>query len=458
MHRVVKVVNAGPQPNVPNMRAKCASHRVISVLVMATVATLFTVPGGMLWEFGLNYDGISGAMASKIHPATYLTVSTFVLFLLARRNPASFLVTLISRHPGSLAILLATTAVMLFVILGGRHGLAGLVDAFLLPALLILMIVELDSLTMRRLETMLHVLIASNALLTLFEFASGVLLFPYRFEGQLLVDTRPNGLLNHPLLNAVVTGTYLTILFTRAGSNLGLKLPMILLQLAALVACGGRTALVLVIVLLAWVVLREARGMLTGKRIPIRTAAAYVIVPPLVLAGSIALNAFGFFDALLERLSNDGGSAQARVQMFGLLSYLPFWAVLMGPDVEMVDAIRRAEGLELGIENPIVRFVLYQGILATSALVIGFVLFMREVVYPLRAGYGLPLLFFIWTIMSFESLSSKGILLAQFVVLMTVMFRRSTRDRFEPSTRSNADSERLLLAPCPTAVRFGPAP
>src|SRR4029077_7623639 len=356
------------------------------------------------WRCGLNYDGISGAMASKIHPATYLTVSTFALFLLARRNPASFLATLISRHPGSVVFLLATSSVMLFVILDHRHGLAGLIDSFFLPVLLIFITAELGSLTMRRVETMLHVLIACNELLTLFEFVSGVRLFPYRFEGELLVDTRPNGLQDHPLQNSVVTGTYLTILLAGAGSNLGrgLKVVMILLQLAALLASGGRTASVLVTVTLAWIALRGAYGVLRGKSVSIPTAIACAMAPPLVAIGFIALNAFGFFDPLLERFSNDGGSARARVQMFELFSYLPFRAVLMGPDVEMVDSIRRSEGLGIGIENPIVSFVLYQGILAASALVIGFVLFMREVVRTLRAGYGLPLIFFLATIMSYE--------------------------------------------------------
>src|SRR5258708_20428558 len=117
MRGVDEVVNGELRPNVLDVGARFASHRVIAVMFMAIVASLFIVSGGMLWKFGLNYDGISGAMASKIHPATYLTVSTFVLFLLARRNPASFLAALISRHPGSLVLLLPTFTAMCFAFL-----------------------------------------------------------------------------------------------------------------------------------------------------------------------------------------------------------------------------------------------------------------------------------------------------------------------------------------------------
>ncbi len=101
-----------------------------------------------------------------------------------------FLAPLVGRHPGSLLLLLSTGAVVLFVILDNRRGLAGLIDTFLMPVLLFLVAAKLGSFTKRRLEMLLHVLIAGNALLTLFEFLGGVQLFPYRFEGELLIDTR----------------------------------------------------------------------------------------------------------------------------------------------------------------------------------------------------------------------------------------------------------------------------
>src|SRR5262249_8940439 len=82
-------------------RSAPISGRIVSALVKLTVLLLFTVPGGVLWELGLNYDGITGAAASKIHPATYVTVLAFALFVLARRNPASLLSRLAAHHPGS---------------------------------------------------------------------------------------------------------------------------------------------------------------------------------------------------------------------------------------------------------------------------------------------------------------------------------------------------------------------
>jgi hypothetical protein len=420
------------------------SSIAISALLTGAVALLFTVSGGMLWELGLNYDGISGAMASKIHPATYSTVCAFTLFLVSRRNPASFLPKLIVYHPGSLAFLIATTAVMLFVIVDRRPGLAGLIDTFVLPVLLFLIIAERKTITVHRLETMLHVLLALNALLTLFEFVSRTQVFPYRYEGEKLIDTRPVGFQGHPLPNSVVTGTYIAILLAKGGSNLGiLKGPMVLLQWAALSASGGRTEWVLINIFIGSSALYATLRLLAGRRMTVLAWAGCVIGLPLMIVGLVGLEAVGFFDAAIDRFTNDGGSAQARVQMFDILSALPLRALLLNPDMEMIDSLRRAQGLELGIENPIIRFVLYQGIVATSALVIGFTVFVCEVNRTLRSGRGLPLVFFIISIMSFEGLSTKSILLAEFVVLMTAMLRRPTYSRFPLALPTSSAAEGL---------------
>src|SRR4051794_33597702 len=69
-----------------------AAHWVIAALCFVVVTLLFAVSSGLLWNLGVNYNGIEGAAASKIHPATYLAFFTFGLLIVGRRNPASFFV------------------------------------------------------------------------------------------------------------------------------------------------------------------------------------------------------------------------------------------------------------------------------------------------------------------------------------------------------------------------------
>jgi hypothetical protein len=261
--------------------------------------------------------------------------------------------------------------------------------------------------------------------LTLFEFVSGIRFFPYRFDGEPLIDTRPEGLLNHPLENATATGCYIAILLAGGGSLRGaLRWPIISLQWAALIASGGRTASVLMTLFIAATMLRRGFAVCCGARLDRFAWIAAAAGLGLIGAGLAALESVGFFDALAQRFADDGGSAQSRLQMFEIFSYLPMRDILLGPDVELVDSVRRAQGLALGIENPLVRFVLYQGAVATFVMVAGLTLFLRQLMGRLRPGYLLPLVFFLLVIMSFESLSSKSIMLAQFTILMGVMFRQ----------------------------------
>ena len=411
-------------PSSISARSAPASSRVLSALVTLIVLLLFTVSGGMLWELGLNYDGITGAPASKIHPATYATVVAFALFVLARRNPASLVPKLASQRPGSVVFFFAAISVLAFIVIDRRPGPAGTVDTFILPILLTWIFAEQNARSMRSLELMLHLLLTFNALLTLYEFIAGTQLFPYRFEGELLIDYRPGGLIGHPLTNSVVTGTYIASLLS-GGARLGqlLRPPLIVLQWTALAAAGGRTALILITALIGFQVPRFVLELATGRRLSLLGWAACTIMPVIIGAGIVALHTAGFFDPLVDRFKDDTGSAQTRVQMFDMFSHLGLRDLLLSPDVALIESLRPVQGLEQGIENPVIRLVLYQGIAATAALVLGFILFVREVIRPLRHGCGLPLTFFLAVIMSFESLSSKSLLLAQFLVIVLVMFR-----------------------------------
>ena len=85
-----------------------------------------------------------------------------------------------------------------------------------------------------------------NALLGLTEFATKTLFFPYRLDGQVFAtDTRSAALQGHPLGNATLTACYVLALIGGGGRmTVPQRLAMIGLQLAALVAFGGRSAMV----------------------------------------------------------------------------------------------------------------------------------------------------------------------------------------------------------------------
>src|SRR5947207_12281317 len=86
--------------------ARPVAAALVGGLFLVVVVLLFAVSSGMLGALGINHGGVTGSVVSKIHPATYLAFATVALILVAKRNPGSFFVNLITRQPGTLAFLI----------------------------------------------------------------------------------------------------------------------------------------------------------------------------------------------------------------------------------------------------------------------------------------------------------------------------------------------------------------
>lgn len=396
----------------------------VAALVLTTVI-LFGVSGGMLWHLGLNYDGLSGSAAAKIHPATYCAVLLFCWSLLADGDPVGFLVRSVQARPASLFLLVVALSMAAHIALRGASGLAGSIDTFVGPALLVPVMANLDGRGLRRMETALHLVMLANALLGLAEFLTGTLVFPYRFDGETFpTDTRSAALQGHPLVNATVTALYLIALQAGGGSAIpaALRLPMMVLQLVALVTFGGRSAIVASVVFGGGYALLAGFRVLRSGRVPLLGAGITLVVLTIAPVAVAGLFVGGFFDQLLLRFVSDGGSANARVEMFELFGRIPLRDLMFGPDTALVDSLRRISGLEWGIENPVIRMVLYQGVFMTTLLTAAVILFMTEVVRRCRAGTALPVLVFALLLNTAESIAGKTTMVMKFAVLMLVMF------------------------------------
>ena len=199
----------------------------------------------------------------------------------------------------------------------------------------------------------------------------------------------------------------------------------ILLQLAAMIPFGGRTALTVTLALMMLWMIPRILHVLRGGRLSLPAFAAIAVLAPMLMLAVGLFAVGGFFDVILNRFEDDGGSAKSRLAMFEVFSHLSLGDIIMGANPELIDAIRRTMGLEWGIENPVVRLLLYQGVIFTGFMVAGFVLFMVEIARRLGPGYGLPMAFFLVVINSYESVANKTIGLALFIVLMLAMFPKT---------------------------------
>jgi hypothetical protein len=204
----------------------------------------------------------------------------------------------------------------------------------------------------------------------------------------------------------------------------GLKLVMVGLQLAALVTFGGRSALVLTLLLCPLYMLGVFHRVIRSGRVPLLNAAVTLMLAGVVPLAIAVLVQRGFFDALITRFNDDGGSAHARVAMFALFEHVPFRDLLVGPDITSIDSVRRVNGLEWGIENPIVKTLLYQGLLMTILLVVALMLFLRDVARHCAHGVWLPLLTFAILINTSESISGKTSVISKFVIMLLCLYPR----------------------------------
>ena len=398
----------------------------LSISLILLVVLLFAISGGVLWPLGINYEGITGSAASKIHPFTYLTVLVFGWQLLNSGHVVDSCLRTVKQTPASL--LLIAAGVALFCQIVARHGagMAGAIDTYVGPGLLVMMLGWAGEREMRKVEITLHVLMAINALIALVEFATDSRLFPYRFDGELFpTDTRSTALQGHPLTNALVTACYLLALLT-GGRSLPRrwKIPMIGLQLLALVTFGGRSAIVVSLLLGGAYLMARGKHLLRGTRISLLGAAILVLSISLVpMVVDPPFSAGGFFDSLVGRFHSDGGSANARLEMFDLLSQIPFRDLIVGSDFGFVDSLRRLSGLEWGIENPIVKTILYHGLFMTMLLATAVILFLYEVAGRCQSGVWLPVLAFSILLMTAETIGGKTTLLAKFAVIVLAMYR-----------------------------------
>ena len=158
---------------------------------------------------------------------------------------------------------------------------------------------------------------------------------------------------------------------------------------------------------------------------------------------SCAALASGLADPLLMRFVDDNGSAATRVIMFDMLGPFSWRELLVGPDIEQVESLRRHFGLEQGVENPFIRMTLYQGGLVMAAVFASLVWFFRE----LLRGRGLrvlgPIVAMAVLLNASESISVKTNFLDKLVLMFVCMFpplAAAAQRALSPSASSMAGS------------------
>ncbi len=310
-----------------------------------------------------------------------------------------------------------------------------IIDTFLLPVLLCLLIWRLTPAQRRPLVWAIHATLLLNILIGYYEYFSGHRIIPLTLGSVLVVgEWRSAALLGHPLTASGIVGAYIMALVLRPAicPPIVIRVPLIAFSLGSLMAFGGRTALITVLFVLACLGLLETIRLIRGKRVPLLFAVGAICFLSRRAGVVFAALYLGIFDKMLLRFSSDKGSALARFATFDMLNHFQWCELILGPNPVRVNALQSQLGLNYGIENFWVSCIVQFGLIHTILITLGLTCFFIELLRRSdRAAFAI-LLLILMIAASSVSFSSKNIQLAQLVLLIALLLPRERAPAVAP--------------------------
>lgn len=402
----------------------------VAVTFAAALAVLL-VSGAVLMRVGVPYGSAGGPMPAKIHPATYLALAAVLVWGWANGGLGRLIGPLAVKRPGLVVFTLGTVLLLFQTAVVVKLPIAPIIDTFVLPLALFVALVRLDAAERARMETLLHVIVAANAALGLVEFASGWRLTPmYEADGRpMTYEWRASALFGHPLVNAFVTGDYLVALAFGASPRLSPTPRLALMGLSALamLAFGGRVAMVTALAMVATAIVLGAIRTLSGRRFRLSHAMVGVAMATIGLVFFVVFLEGGGADRFLSRFSEDHGSAQTRLSMLKIFGNLTDEQFLLWPDPDLVWQAQREHAIRIGVESSEVGFVANYGLLPTLVFFAALAAFLGELVRETSRRALWPIAYFVLVMSTSLGIAAKTTVLG-FLVLFTLILTPRTTD------------------------------
>jgi hypothetical protein len=402
---------------------------IIAGLMVLAVITTFTISSAMLTDWKIHYLTTGGNFYEKFHPATYFAFLAFCLQLVRNGDPVGQINRIFSDAKLVLVYLFSWFALLVQMLVLERPFTV-IIDTFLLPVVLCLVIWRLSPLQRKPLVWTLHLTILINVILGYYEYFSGHRLIPLTLgDVVVLGEWRSSALLGHPLTASGLVGAYILALILRPAlcPPVVVRLPLIAFCLGSLMVFGGRTALVTVLLIIGFIAALEIFRMLRGGRTSLPVAIVAICLLFVAAAGIFAALDLGIFDKMLLRFSSDKGSTLARYATFNLLSHFDWPELVLGPNPVRANALQTQWGLNYGIEDFWISCIVQFGIIHTILLTIGLIGLFAEILQRANSAAWAIVLLILIVAASSVSFSSKNIQLAQFVFLITLLLPRERR-------------------------------
>jgi hypothetical protein len=401
---------------------------IVGLMLLAVIAT-FTISPAIMTKWGVHYQTTGGNFYEKLHPATYFAFLAFGLLLIRTGDPIGEINRIFSEAKLVLVYLFSWLCLLVQMLVLERPFTV-IVDTFLLPVVLCLVIWRLSPSQRRPLVWGLHFTILLNVVLGYYEYFSGHRLIPLTLgDVVVLGEWRSSALLGHPLTASGIVGGYILALILRPAlcPRVALRLPLIAFCLGSLMAFGGRTALVTVLFVIGCIAGLEIFRILRGGRTSLPVVIVAICLLFIGAACIFAALDLGIFDKMLLRFSSDKGSTLARYATFDLLSHFDWHELVLGPSPVRANALQTQYGLNYGIEDFWISCIVQFGLIHTTLLTIGLVGLFAEILQRASGAAWAIVLLVLVIAASSVSFSSKNIQLAQFVLMITLLLPRERR-------------------------------
>jgi hypothetical protein len=424
----ISISRAASRPAAISLRLPFAGPWIQRLLAVYFLL-LLCVPANVLDFIGYDYTSIGGSSLTKIHVSSYFIIVLFLIFVVSYPLKSDLVRYFLATKFGTIYFFCAATFAIVYIVVDRRNGFGMYFDTDLHLALCCLLTPFVPPEGMDRLERFLHWYFLVNAALAIFELAVGGNILPVVAnypDGLTGVEPRATAFLSHPLHAATLTCVYIVSLLTGAGRLPWprMRVPIIALQTAALLAFSGRTALLLTLAILAFALLSQALRFVAGKPFPRLDMLIAIAIVPVGIAAVSALAYAGLFDQFLDRFAEDGGSAHSRLLIFPLWLSFDWTDFLWGPNTDYMWAQTYSFGLEWGIENPFIQMSVQQGVVVASFLMSGVLLLLYEVYKRLDGRVIFPIVVFLSLCSSFGSFAGRFVPFAIFIVMISTLFRR----------------------------------
>jgi hypothetical protein len=341
-----------------------------AVLLLCGLALALDVLLGqfVLLSLGIRYQAEGGNPLLKIHPSSYLVLAAAALHVLAGRAPLRAIGTSLRGAPEMCLYVVCMAVVLAYALaVHGISGVAFLIDTFLIPGVLALLLLTATPRAQSRMVAWLILVLACNATLAIGEAAFHRHLFPYLINGQFVTDVafRATAFAGHPLRNAMLTMMALLSVAARDWPAV-IRAGFITVFAIALLAFGGRTAFAMAGAgLIALAVRAMAATARRDSAAFIRQAiAAFVVITGVVVSAIAIVAMTDFGSRIVDGSFGADSSSAARLQVFQIFAQADGADLLTGYSGETIDAMTSVIGL-IAIENFWLYMFLFLGLIGS---------------------------------------------------------------------------------------------